>query len=53
MGSPLSPVIADFFMDYFEEMDLTELPISPSAVFGSWTTLSSSGHKVQTSRGLT
>jgi hypothetical protein len=40
MGSPLSPVITDFFMMDFARS--AGLPISPSADSITWTTLSSS-----------
>jgi hypothetical protein len=49
MGSPLSPIIANFFMEYFEEMALMGQPTSPSAGFATWMTHSSSGHMVYAS----
>jgi hypothetical protein len=49
MGSPLSPVIANFFMKYSEEMALEGQPTSPSAGFTTLTTHSSSDPMVQAS----
>jgi hypothetical protein len=45
MGFPVSRIIADFFMEHFEEMALEGLRRSPSAGFATWL----SGHMVQAS----
>jgi hypothetical protein len=43
MVSPLSPVTANYFMEYFEKWLWSRRPISPSAGFATWMTHSSSG----------
>jgi hypothetical protein len=49
MGSPLSLVIANFYMDDFEGRALDLADTSPSAGFAAWTTPSSFGHTDPTS----
>jgi hypothetical protein len=48
-GSPLSLVIANFFMEHFEETALGGRNTSPSAGFVTWMTHSPSGLMVQAS----
>jgi hypothetical protein len=49
MGLPLFPVIANFFMEHFEETALKGVTTSPSAGFTMWMTCSSSCPMVQAS----
>jgi hypothetical protein len=44
VGSPLSPVIANFFMEDLEKMALNQTAQKPPESSLTWTTLSSSGH---------
>ncbi len=36
MGSPLSPIIANTYMEYFEQMALRQHGLPSSLLFGTW-----------------